>query len=252
MDCRLLKAPCPLTASPIKDSILEYRTTGLLDNFPITLNQAQLMGPSRATRSGHYKPAGPDASPPIWRRLFHLTFGSIVPIVGIFASWQFMIIAVGVLALGGLGLDLARFRSRALNQQFLRWMSPLLKIREDHRITGATYMMAAAFFCFLLFDQMVAVAALLFLSIGDPVAALVGRRMPGPRIFGKSPMGTVAFIGASAVVIALLVTNGVIQPHWGLLAGAAVAGLVELAPLPLDDNLTIPLISGAVMHLLVG
>jgi dolichol kinase len=205
-----------------------------------------------ATTSTRQEPVKPDASPPIWRRVFHLTFGSIVPAAGIFASWPFMIVAVGVLALAGLGLDLARFRSVTLNRLFLRWVAPLLKIGEDYRITGATYMMVAAFFAFLLFDQAVAVTALLFLSIGDPVAALVGQRVIGPRIFGKSPLGTVAFIGVSFLVIATLVSSGVIQYHWGLLAGAVTAGLVELTPMPLDDNLTVPLISAAVMHFLVA
>lgn len=210
------------------------------------------METSNVTASSRQEPVKSDTSPPIWRRLFHLTFGSIVPVVGIFASWSFIMVAVGVLALASLALDLTRFRSANLNRQFLRWMAPLLKMGEDHRITGATYMLVAGFFAFLLFDQAVAVTALLFLSIGDPVAALVGRRMIGPRIFGKSPLGTVAFIGVSFLVIAILLSSGVVPYHWGLLAGAVVAGLVELAPMPFDDNLTIPLISGTVMHFLVG
>ena len=76
--------------------------------------------------------------------------------------------------------------------------------------------------------------------------------MPGPRIWGKSPVGTAAFLAVSLAVVGLLVAAGVIDYHWGLLFGAAVAALVELAPLPPDDNLTIPLISGAVMHSLVA
>lgn len=210
------------------------------------------METSDVTTSTRLRSVRSDATPPIWRRLFHLTFGSIVPVVGIFSSWSFLVVVAGVLALAGLGLDLARFRSVTLNRLFLHWMAPLLKIGEDYRITGATYMMVAGFFAFLLFDQAVAVTALLFLSIGDPVAALVGRRMIGPRIFGKSPLGTLAFIGVSFLVVTILVSSSVIQYHWGLLAGAVVAGLVELAPMPLDDNLTIPLLSGAVMHLLVA
>ena len=39
-----------------------------------------------------------------------------------------------------------------------------------------------------------------------------------------------------------------LKDHWALLAGAAVAGLVELLSLPPDDNFTIPLASGAAMH----
>ena len=96
----------------------------------------------------------------------------------------------------------------------------------------------------------VAIAVLLFLALGDPVAALVGRRMPGFRVFGKSPIGTLAFVGISMLVMWVLVTAGVAELQWALLAAAVVAGLVELAPIPLDDNLTVPLISGAVAQYL--
>ncbi len=111
-------------------------------------------------------------------------------------------------------------------------------------------MLIAAFIAFLFFGQTVAVAALLFLSLGDPAAAVVGRRMSGPRFLGKSPGGTAAFVVVSLLVVVVLVGSGAVQYHWGLLAGAVIAGLVELTPIPLDDNLTIPLLSGAAMHFL--
>jgi dolichol kinase len=101
---------------------------------------------------------------------------------------------------------------------------------------------------------------LLFLSLGDPVAALVGRQMPGPRISGKSPVGTIAFIGVCLLVVLSLTKIGVVEYHWGLLVGAVVAGVAELISLPLlskvrlggvlDDNLTVPLVSGLVMQFL--
>ena len=94
-----------------------------------------------------------------------------------------------------------------------------------------------------------AVFALLFLSLGDPAAALVGKRVRGPRLVGKSPGGTLAFIAVALSVIGILVGLGVVQFHWSLMVGAVVAGLVELAPLPVDDNLTTPLIAGGIMQL---
>ena len=185
--------------------------------------------------------------PPVWRRLFHLTAGSTIPVAGIFAPELFMVVATAALTAGGLGLDLARFRIERLNRAFLRWLSPLLKAAEGSRITGATYMAMAALAVFLIFDRHVAIAALLFLSLGDPAAALVGERMPGPRIFGKSPVGTAAFIAVSWAVVGVLVAAGVVDYHWGLMAGAVAAGLAELTPLPVDDNLTVPIAAGAVM-----
>ena len=90
----------------------------------------------------------------------------------------------------------------------MRWLSPLLKADEGQRLTGATYLVIGALFTFLFFDADVAVAALLFLSLGDPVAALVGRRMPGPRIFGKSPGGTAAFAAVGLATVGVLTGTG--------------------------------------------
>ena len=192
------------------------------------------------------------STPPIWRRLFHIVAGSSVPLAGIFAPEQAMVIALAVLAAGGLSLDLVRFRISGLNQMFLRWFAPLLKVEEGHRITGATYMLIAALIAFYLFSTTIAVAAMMFLALGDPAAALVGRRTPGPRFWGKSPGGTAAFVAVAMLAVAVLGGTGAVDYHWGLLVGAVVAGLVELAPLRLDDNLTVPLIAGAVMHILVA
>ena len=188
------------------------------------------------------------APPPVWRRLFHLTAGSTIPVAGIFAPELAMVWAMAALTAGGLGLDLARFRVERLNRVFLHWLAPLLKADEGSRITGASYMAMAALVVFLVFDRPVAVAALLFLSLGDPAAALVGRRMPGPRILGKSPVGTAAFIAVSWAVVGVMVGGGVVDYHWGLLAGAVAAGLAELAPLPVDDNLTVPIAASTAMY----
>ena len=188
--------------------------------------------------------------PPLPRRFFHAAAGSAVPLAGIFVSTPEISIALGVLAAGSLALDLTRFRVAWLNRLFLRWLRLLLKSSEDRQVTGAVFLLIAAFLAFLIFDKPVAIAALFYLSLGDPAAALVGRPMPGPRFFGKSPVGTLAFIGVSLLVWAVLVGAGVAPLHWSFLVGAVVAGLVELAPLPVDDNLSVPLIAGAVMQYL--
>ena len=183
--------------------------------------------------------------PPWPRRLFHAAVGTAIPVIAYFLPDPLPVLLIGLLAAGSLTLDLVRLRIAWLNRLFLYWLSLLLKKEEEARITGATYLLIAACISFLIFDKEIAIAVLLFLSLGDPAAALIGRPIPGPRILGKSPVGTVAFVGVSLLVIAVLITTGVLQFHWVLVAAAVVAGLVELAPLPLDDNLTVPLIAGA-------
>ena len=188
--------------------------------------------------------------PPLWRRLFHMVAGSTIPVAGIFAPVEAMVAALAVLSGGGLALDLTRFQIPWINRRFLYWLAPLLKDNERRRFTGATFMVIGGLFSFLLFGPQVAVPVLLFLSLGDPAAALAGRRLPGPRVRGKSPGGTAAFVLVSLAVVAALTGGDAIDYHWGLLIGAVIAGLVEMASLPPDDNLTVPLIAGASMHFL--
>jgi dolichol kinase len=189
----------------------------------------------------------PAAIPSTWRRIFHITAGSSIPLAGIFVSESAMVWALALVASGGLILDLVRFRIGWLNSIFTRLLAPLLKHDEGAHITGATYMVIAALLVFVLYGKEVAIPVMFFLSLGDPAAALVGKGMPGPRIFGKTPIGTAAFIVVAAAALAVLISADGIEPHWALWVGAGIAGVVELATLPPDDNLTIPLVAGAAM-----
>ena len=190
---------------------------------------------------------GPQAPPRIWRRLLHLIAGSSIPLAGIFAPEGEFVLALAVPAVGAVVLDLSRFSFGPLNLAYMRWMAPLLKGEEISRMTGATHMLVAAALVFWLFGREVGVPVMFYLSLGDPVAAIVGRRLPGPRVAGKSPGGTVAFAIAASALAAVLVLSGAVGYHWGLWVGAGIAALVELAGIPPDDNLTIPLFAGTAM-----
>jgi dolichol kinase len=96
----------------------------------------------------------------------------------------------------------------------------------------------------------VGATALLYLVLGDGVASLAGKGLKGPRWFrsDKRISGSVAcFLMCAAAGAALL------RPDmgWGLiLAGAAAATLIEMGPVPLNDNLVIPAGSALVWALL--
>ena len=190
---------------------------------------------------------GPPVQPRIWRRLFHVFAGSTIPLAGILAPDLEFLVGLAVVAAGAVLLDFSRFTVGPLNRVYMRWMDPLLKSDEDARMTGATHMLIAAAVVFWLFGKEVGVPVMFFLSLGDPMAAVVGRRAPGPRLLEKSPVGTAAFAATGAAIAAILVAAGAIEHHWGLWAGAVIAALVELPGIPPDDNLTIPLIAGTAM-----
>jgi glycerol-3-phosphate acyltransferase PlsY len=102
----------------------------------------------------------------------------------------------------------------------------------------------------LLFDRTAAAVALLLLALGDPVAALAGRAAPGPRLWGKSPVGTLAFLAAGLAGAGAWVIWTGLPLHWSLVAAAVVAAVVEFLPLPVDDNLSVPLAAGVTLWLM--
>lgn len=186
-------------------------------------------------------PQPPNPPPRIWRRLFHATAGSAIPAAAILAPQPQYAIALTALAIAALTLDLTRINLPPINRTYLRIMAPLLKTGETARITGATYMLIAAAPLFWLYGNHIAIPAMFYLSLGDPAAALIGQKMPGPRIRGKSPIGTAAFAATSAAIAAILIAANAIPHHWALWPAAAIAALTELAAIPPDDNLAIPL-----------
>ena len=175
--------------------------------------------------------------------------GSSIPLVGIYGSGAFMVVLLSVLSGLALAVEGLRLANPGLNQYLVPRLRLLLKESEGRRLTGATYIAVSALVAFLVFDKPVAVAALFFLALGDPAAALVGTRVVGPRIFEKSPFGTLAFFGAALAIAGVLAAGDIISFGVAVVAGAAVAAVVELVPLGIDDNVTVPLVSGVAMTL---
>ncbi|MFH1141647.1 MAG: hypothetical protein V1724_08345 [Chloroflexota bacterium] len=179
------------------------------------------------------------------RRLFHMAAASLFPLLAlVLDERKFLPLLLAVTALFVL-VDVAR-----LNLWFHRLFGPLLRQGEERRITGASYMLLGTLGVFILFSRDVAVLAVLFTALGDPVAAMVGIRFPGRPVFGKSLWGTAAMVVVGLVVAGAMHVAGVIDFRWAIAAGALVAGIAELLPLPLDDNLRVPLLAGAAMAVL--
>lgn len=181
------------------------------------------------------------------RRLFHVLLGSVFPVAALFLDeglFLLLLLAAAVAAIGG---DAARLLVPPLNRFFHRLFSRLLREREAHRVTGASYILLGTLGAFAIFPRDVAVLAVLFTSVGDPVAGLVGVRAPGWRAFGKSPVGSAAMAVVGMGVAGVLHAVGEISFGWPVVVGALVAAVVELLPLRVDDNLRVPLVSGAAM-----
>lgn len=158
--------------------------------------------------------------------------------------------AISLIFAVDLAIEIVRLRSPSVNDWFVRMTAPLLRPAEHGKISGTPPFLAGCLAAAVLFPLPVAIAGILFLTFGDVAATTVGDRFGRTRIGAKSLEGTAAFLAAS-VLVSLGVTNfSSIPPFGALVAGAATAAAVELLPLPVDDNFSIPVASAAVMHLL--
>lgn len=182
------------------------------------------------------------------RKSIHL-LGLVVPILYFFTSRDLAIIGVGGLVTLALAAELLKGMVPACRLIFLRIFSPVLRSQEQKGgLTGATYFLIGSFLCILLFDKTLAIVCLCFLTLGDLCAALIGKQWGRIKLFSrKSLEGSLACFVVCTAAALLIGLHPVVA-----IAGALVATLIELLPTGVDDNVTIPLISGLAMHLLIS
>lgn len=120
-------------------------------------------------------------------------------------------------------------------------------------ISGGPPVWAAAAMVCLLFPQRIAAIALGVMLIADTAAALIGRKFGKHKTAnGKSVEGVIAFCVAGWIFSILLLYCGgllTVFTFAGALAGVFLAALAELyeKQLHMDDNFSIPLVSGLVI-----
>ena len=185
----------------------------------------------------------------IGRKLFHILGG-----VGLLSLYYLLgrrnaLVCYVLIALSILALDVIRLRITGFNTFLQKHFSSFIRMNESNKLTGIFPYMAGVGLTLFLYRTDIATVAILFLIFGDVTATTVGERFGRTRLAGqKSLEGTLAFI-AAAVLAGLLMNMTMIRLPFGLiLFGAVIAACVELLPFSLNDNITIPVISGGVME----
>eukprot|EP00698_Gefionella_okellyi_P001780 TRINITY_DN11630_c0_g1_i1.p1 TRINITY_DN11630_c0_g1~~TRINITY_DN11630_c0_g1_i1.p1 ORF type:complete len:387 (+),score=94.06 TRINITY_DN11630_c0_g1_i1:382-1542(+) len=166
-------------------------------------------------------------------------------------------IAVAVVSLIYIALDYARLRVPAIENFTERHFGYILRRQEKtNRPTGLTYFLIGYLLSVILYSPIVANTATWFTVLGDTFAALIGRAFGKAAFqpFGlqkkKTAMGTFAMFMTCFMVAFAWYANSCVGWSKGFdmaFYGALMGTASELMPM-LDDNLFIPLASGAAMQ----
>lgn len=183
------------------------------------------------------------------RKLYHL-FGGI----GLLSLYYILgreraLVLYTVLFLLVLAADIMRLKIRAVNRFVFTRFGSFIRKSEENKLTGTPPYVLGIGLSLYLYPPEIAAAAVCFLAFGDVAATAIGERFGRTKIGSKSLEGTLAFVAAAVFAGLLLPLVGIPVLHGIILAGAIFAAAVELLPIPVNDNLLIPLVSGGVMTL---
>lgn len=153
------------------------------------------------------------------------------------------------IALISLSTDLLRIKFDHMNEMILKVMGPFMRKSEVHSLSGVPFFAFGTSMTLFFFSKDVAILSVLFLIFSDPIASLVGILYGKDNFLpNKSIQGSAAGF-LTCMFIAL--SYGVFYHGFGVevflfaLAAGMIGSISEMASVIVDDNLTIPLISGA-------
>lgn len=186
------------------------------------------------------------------RNAVHLGFAlSSLVLLSLVQDWSILKIISLVFAVTAWTFELSRKYSPAVNRALMWFFGPIAHPHEAHRVNSSTWYATAILILLHVSSPPAIAVALAVLGIGDPLAALVGRKYGRIKlVHGRSLEGTAAFVlGGTCLSIGALL---LLYPALGLsavmvvaLAGAVAGSLAELWSLRLDDNFTVPLAAWA-------
>ncbi|MBI2568850.1 MAG: hypothetical protein HYV63_17665 [Candidatus Schekmanbacteria bacterium] len=181
------------------------------------------------------------------RNLFHVSWGLVaLALVELVLSASQLVYAASLFATYAWSMEVTRRIWPAWNDRLMRFYGPLAHPHEWHQVNSATWYATALVLLAATRSPLLCSIAVAVLAVGDPLAALIGRRFGRVRLLnGRSLEGTLAFLFAGAG-LAYVVTTSFhgLAPADALLvstSGAATGALAELVSKRIDDNFSIPL-----------
>jgi glycerol-3-phosphate acyltransferase PlsY len=167
-------------------------------------------------------------------------------LIFVYLDRAFGLSLIGIVCLCFIALDIFRFLHKRTNVLLTEKTQAIFRKGEEKRFSSMTIFLISTFLIVLFFKIEIAVTALVFLVFGDMFGKIFGLAYGRHKIFEKTLEGTLAHIGVVIATGFILYTSIDINILI-LISGGIAAPLIELLPIGINDNFTVPIISGAVM-----
>ena len=187
----------------------------------------------------------------ILRKLWHISFGSTC--LGLYFAFEMDINFWGYFAICAAFLgflnDLLRLNNKKYNSLCIKYMGAFMRKSEEDGFSGLPFYALGVGLSILFYQTDIALISIFFLVFADPIASFVGINYGKDKILpNKSLQGTIAAFFVcyliSMVYLQDLNVSSINMMTFAILGGV-VGSLSELASaFHIDDNLTIPVISG--------
>lgn len=193
----------------------------------------------------------------ILRKLWHMSTGSVGLFIFLHSNqsqtfWASVILAI---ALAGFTIDLVRNKVPAINKLVIKFMGPLMRRSEKDGVSGLPFYALGVSLSLFFYSRDIAIVSIMFLVFSDPLSSFFGILYGKDKILpNKSLQGAVAgFFTCYLITLFYAMNTSALGTH--LLLFAIISGVIGSASelvsaFNIDDNLTIPVISGLGMTLL--
>ena len=182
-----------------------------------------------------------------YRKTFHI-LNSVIPLSHIYVIKDKidMIIFLSAMLVTCFFIELIRIKNLSSYNIFKKYLFFMMRESEKKGgVTGATWVFAGALFTIIFVPKPYCLLALLFLAVGDTFAALIGINYPFINVGSKTLSGSFACFTACCVIGFSFYSevNAVL-----ILIGALIATFTELVSGKINDNVSVPILSGLSMY----
>ncbi len=153
---------------------------------------------------------------------------------------------LGSVTLVLVAFDIFRLMHKKTNEVLKTKVKALLRKNEIKTFSSFTIFFVALFITLFVFPKEIAFIASSFLIYGDIFGKLFGLAFGKHKILNKTLEGTLAYFGSVLIMGYILYTSLEISLIV-LIIGGISAPLVEMFSMNVNDNLTVPLITGTIM-----